>query len=69
VPHIKIASLKKDVCKTCEDCKQDIKLAKSDNDKIEVTLKYHQPERKVTIRGIHGKVKSNVCKPGTTRPG
>jgi hypothetical protein len=30
------------VCKASEDCKQDIKLAMSENDKIEATLKYHQ---------------------------
>ncbi|XP_060576229.1 uncharacterized protein LOC132733584 [Ruditapes philippinarum] len=42
VPHIKIASPKEDVCKACEDCKQDIKLAQSENDKIDATLKYHQ---------------------------
>ncbi|XP_053392666.1 uncharacterized protein LOC123542687 [Mercenaria mercenaria] len=41
LPHIKIASPKEDVCKVCEDCKQDIKLAMSENDKILATQKYH----------------------------
>ncbi|XP_060553774.1 uncharacterized protein LOC132714875, partial [Ruditapes philippinarum] len=38
----KISSPKEDVCKACEVCKQDIKLAQGENDKIEATLKYHQ---------------------------
>ncbi|XP_053389671.1 uncharacterized protein LOC128552653 [Mercenaria mercenaria] len=41
VPHIKIAAPKDDVCKTCEDFRQDIQLARTEDEKLSATEKYH----------------------------
>ena len=42
VPHIKIAAPKDDVCRACEDCRQDIQLARTEDEKLYATDKYHQ---------------------------
>jgi len=41
VPHIKIKGPKDDVCKKCEDCIEQISLARSEDDKLERTSEYH----------------------------
>ncbi|XP_053375897.1 uncharacterized protein LOC123531691 [Mercenaria mercenaria] len=40
VPHIKISSPIEDVCRTCEDFRQEIKLAMSEDDKLSATGRY-----------------------------
>ncbi|XP_053407975.1 uncharacterized protein LOC123547720 [Mercenaria mercenaria] len=42
VPHIKIMSPREDVCKKCEDFRQEISLARNEDDKLSATGKYHQ---------------------------